>query len=160
MKPPAKCARRFYHQYAYSTTGKGRKKPRCSRGLIFCVRLLGFGGLSFGFDSLGFFKFFVELVNAAVRLNEALLARVERVAVRAGIDLDFFHGRASLEGGSAADAGHGALVVLRMDVFLHVLYSFRLAGYAAKRVTVVILRATLRGCNDFNRQNKRFSAFG
>ena len=95
------------------------------------VRLLRFG-FDVGFGSFGFGKFFVELVDPAVRLNGALLASVERVAIRASINLDFFQGRSGLEGGSAADAGHGALVVLRMDVFLHVLYSFRLAAIHCK----------------------------
>ena len=49
------------------------------------------------------------------------------MAVRAGIDFDFLKGRAGLEGGTAGGAGNDALVVFRMDVFLHVFYSFRRA---------------------------------
>jgi len=49
-----------------------------------CLNLfgLGFGGFSLR-------KSLVELVNTAVSLSRALLASVERVAIRASIDLDF-----------------------------------------------------------------------
>jgi hypothetical protein len=68
---------------------------------------------------LNFGKFLVEAIDTAIVGNESLLPGVERMAIRASINLDIFHGRSSFECGAAADAGHCALVVLRMDVFLH-----------------------------------------
>ena len=64
-------------------------------------------------------KFLVELVDAAVSCNEALLAGVERVAVAAGINLDVSSGRTSLEGAAAGGAGDSREVISWMDIFLH-----------------------------------------
>lgn len=78
---------------------------------------------------LGFGELLVEAIDAAIGLDEPLLARVEGVAVRAGVDLDFLGGGTGFEGGSAGGAGDFATMIVRMDVFLHVLYSFRRTPY-------------------------------
>lgn len=68
---------------------------------------------------LGFRELLVEAIDTTVGLDETLLAGVERVAIRAGINLDFFEGRSGLEGRAAGHAGHGAFVISGVDVFLH-----------------------------------------
>ena len=80
---------------------------------------------------LSFGKFLVETIDAAVGLDETLLASVERVAIAAGINLDFFEGAASFEGSSTGNAGDSAFLVIWMDVVLHK-YSFRLATCCRK----------------------------
>lgn len=87
--------------------------------------------------SLG--KLLVEAVNAAIVRSSTLFASIERMAIRAGFNLDFFESRTSFEGVAAANASNGALVVLGMDVFLHFLYSFRLVKFITKRDTRVML---------------------
>lgn len=144
---------------------KRRKKSHRFGATFVVPRELFSAGFRFGFGSFGFGKFLVEFVDAAVRLDEALFAGVERMAIRAGINLDFFHGRTSFEGGSAADAGHGALVVLRMDSLFHVLYSFRLAGNCRKESYGCYNTRTHEGLQRFSPRRKevkcrhfRFSA--
>jgi hypothetical protein len=66
---------------------QGSKKSSRRSSLISSGLLLVFGLGGFGFG-----KLLVELVNAAIRLDKSLLASVERVAIRASINLDFFHG--------------------------------------------------------------------
>lgn len=68
---------------------------------------------------LGFRELLVEAIDTTVGLNEALLTGVERVAIRAGINLDFFKGGSGFEGRAAGHAGHGAFVISGVDVFLH-----------------------------------------
>ena len=77
---------------------------------------------------MGLGQLLVEAVDAAIGGHEALLAGVERVAVGAGVDLDFGKGRAGHEGRAAGGAGNHAPVVSRVDVFLHFLHSFRRAA--------------------------------
>lgn len=77
---------------------------------------------------LGFGELLVEAVNAAIGLDEPLLASVEGVAIRASIDFDFVDGRAGLEGGSAGGASDLAAMVVRMDFFLH--FPLLLSPYA------------------------------
>jgi len=101
----------------------------------------------FGFGLLRFLKFFIELVNAAISSDETLLTSVEWVAIRAGINFDFFQSGSGLECCATADAGDGALMILWLDVFLHILYSFRRTVIAAQRDTRNIIRKTLKGCN-------------
>ena len=64
-----------------------------------------------------------EGVNASFRIDKLLLASVEGVALRADTDGLLGHRGFALEGG-AAGAGHRALDVLGMDVFLHGRSSF------------------------------------
>ena len=72
-----------------------------------------FGGFCFG-------EFLVETVNTAIGDNIPLLARIERMAVRAGFDFEFFpEGRTSFKRGSAVDAGHSASMIRWMDSFFH-----------------------------------------
>src|SRR5690606_38667555 len=61
----------------------------------------------------------VELVNAPAGINDLLLAREERVALRADVDTQVFgEGRTRLEG-IAATAGDGHVFILRMNVGFH-----------------------------------------
>ena len=76
----------------------------------------------------GFFKFFVEFVDTAIRRNASLLTSVERMAVRAGFNLDFVsHRGATFKSSAAADASNLAMMVSWMDSLFHNQYSFRLA---------------------------------
>lgn len=68
---------------------------------------------------LGFRELLVEAIDTTIGLDETLLAGIERVAIRAGINLDFFEGRSGFEGRAAGHAGHGAFVISGVDVFLH-----------------------------------------
>ena len=68
---------------------------------------------------LGLGELLIEAIDAAVVGDEALLTGVERVAIRAGINLDFFKGGSGFEGRAAGHAGHGAFVISGVDVFLH-----------------------------------------
>ena len=72
--------------------------------------------------ALGFGELLVEAIDTAVAGDETLLASVERMAVGAGIDLDFFEGRAGLERGAAGSANDDALLVLGVDAFFHCYY--------------------------------------
>ena len=78
---------------------------------------------------LGFGELLVEAIDASVGLDETLLTGVERMAIRAGIDFDFIKGRTGFEGRAASRASDFAVMVLRMDVFLHIPYSFRRTPY-------------------------------
>lgn len=62
----------------------------------------------------------VELLDTALSLCESLTSGVERMAVGAGINLDFLQGGSCFKFRTAARADNLALVVLRMDVLLHV----------------------------------------
>lgn len=68
---------------------------------------------------MGFGETFVEFVDAAVGCGGALLAGVERMAIRASFNFDFLQGRTSFEGVPTANAGNSAFVVLGVDVFFH-----------------------------------------
>lgn len=105
------------------------------RGVFICFnpRLL----TSFCSYSLG--KLLVELVDTAISSDITLLTSVERVAVGASFDLDLLEDGSGFEGIAARDASHRALVVFRMDVFLHFIYSFRLVDITTKRVTGIML---------------------
>jgi hypothetical protein len=60
-----------------------------------------------------------ELVDAAAGVDDLLLARIERMAVRADFDLQVVtEGRARMEGVPAA-AGHRDLFVFGMDCVFH-----------------------------------------
>ena len=89
----------------------------------------------------------LEALHAATRVDQLLLARVERVAVRADLHVDLVLGRARREL-VAARAAHVSLDVLRMDVSLHGLHCR--AGYRAAQagapghVTVRRLSASAR----------------
>ena len=65
----------------------------------------------------------LETINTTARVNELLLAGEERVAL--GAD---FNAQLRLSGtryeGVAANAGHGRLLILRMDAFLHDFHLF------------------------------------
>ena len=60
----------------------------------------------------------LETVNTAARVNELLLAGVERMTLGADIHLHFLLGGAGLEGFTAYAANY-ALAVLGMDSFFH-----------------------------------------
>ena len=66
----------------------------------------------------------LEAIDTAARVNELLLAGEERVAL--GAD---FNAQLRLSGtryeSVAANAGHGRLLILRMDAFLHDFHLFR-----------------------------------
>lgn len=104
---------------------KNKNPPQ--RGII-CL----FGSLFAGFG-----QFLVEFGDAAILLDEALLAGIERVAVAAGIDFDFLQSGSGFEGGSARSAGDGALLVGRVDIFFHFFTPFALRQSIAKRVTAL-----------------------
>src|SRR3954468_969825 len=61
-----------------------------------------------------------EALDASARVDELLLARVERVAVRADLDVDLALGRSCGEV-VPARAGHMCKLVGRVDVLLHAL---------------------------------------
>ena len=54
--------------------------------------LFGFARLGFGLLDLRLSNPLVELINAAGGIEELLLARIERVAVRANFDADILEG--------------------------------------------------------------------
>src|SRR5437763_5914503 len=68
--------------------------------------------------ALGALEPLLEAFETAARVDELLLARVERVAVRADLDVQLGLRRPRLEGVSAR-ARHGCEDVLGMDVSLH-----------------------------------------
>ena len=75
------------------------------------------------FRVVGQIKPLLEAVNAAARVHQLLLARIEGMAVAANFNAD---GRAC---GARfkrvpARAGHGAVVILRMDAVFHVIHLF------------------------------------
>src|SRR5262249_53765006 len=78
------------------------------------------GGLTCGLARrCGCSVLLAELVDAARRVDDLLLAREERMAVRAHVDLEVFaHGRTRLEGVAAA-AGHRDLGVIGMRSCFH-----------------------------------------
>lgn len=84
-------------------------------------------------SSFGSGELLVEAVDAAIAHDDALVARIEGVALGAGIDFDFLQRRAGLEGASAGRAGNDAVMVLRMDVFLHCYTPFAVRPIAAQR---------------------------
>ena len=60
----------------------------------------------------------LEAVNTSARINELLLAGVERMALRANIDAQLLlHGTRFKR--LAANAANDRLTVVRMDLFLH-----------------------------------------
>ena len=60
----------------------------------------------------------LETINTSARVNQLLLARVERMALGANVDAHLLLDRAGLKG-LAADAANDGLAVIRMDLFLH-----------------------------------------
>lgn len=85
--------------------------------------MLWFGSLSFlGFCSgaleIVAAKLFLELFHSARSVHELLLAGIERMAVRANLDLDFRLGRSRLKR-VPATAGHFCVHVFGVDVFFH-----------------------------------------
>jgi len=62
--------------------------------------------------------FAIEPLDAACRVNELLLAREKRVAIRANLKANFRLRRASLPR-LAARAMHGRVHILRMNIWLH-----------------------------------------
>src|SRR5436190_1611421 len=68
--------------------------------------------------ALGALEAALEALHPAARVHELLLARVERVAVRADLDVELGSGRSRLER-VPAGARHGRDDVLGMDVGLH-----------------------------------------
>ena len=60
----------------------------------------------------------LETVDTAARVNELLLAGVERMTLGADIHLHLFLGRAGLKSFTAYAANH-ALTILGMNIFLH-----------------------------------------
>ena len=107
-----------------------KEKPPLGRSFLFS--LLAFVG---GF---GFLELLVEAIDAAIVEDDALIAGVERMAVRAGVDFDVAHGRASLEDGTAGGAGNGRVLVRRMDAFLHFPNSFRRTAYCRTESHITI----------------------
>ena len=63
--------------------------------------------------------FLAELVDATTRVDDLLLARVERMAVRAHLDLQIVTERRARDERVATAARHRRLLVLRMDARLH-----------------------------------------
>ena len=90
--------------------------------------------------SLG--QLLVEAVNASVGGNEALLAGIEGMAVRAGVDLDFLQGATGFEGVAAGSADDLATMVFGMDAFFHSLTPFALRSVCRKESPGVIIRGT------------------
>ncbi len=58
-------------------------------------------------------------LDSATRINQALLAREERMALRAQIDADRRPGRPGRKGVATARAGDAAFYVFGMDIFFH-----------------------------------------
>src|SRR5215210_996139 len=75
----------------------------------------------------------LEALHAAARVDQLLLARVERVAVRADLHVDVGLGRARREL-VAARAAHVRLDVLGMDVGLHGPSSVEAPGGSVRRL--------------------------
>src|SRR5690606_27420087 len=93
-----------------------------------------------------------ELVHAAASVDDLLLARVERVALRAHFDLYILaHGGASLEGVAAA-AGHLDRLVLGMNFGLHV--------FLGKSVWIAGIRSEPRILKTMCQLRKRANALG
>ena len=65
----------------------------------------------------------LEAIDTAAGVNQLLLAGVERVALGADFNAQLLLGGTGDES-VAADAGHGNLLILRMDAFLHVFHLF------------------------------------
>ena len=97
--------------------------------------------LSLFLGSFGFGELLVESVDTAVDGSASLFAGVEWVAICTGFNLELGSKSGSGgEGGSAADAGNLALVVLWVDVFLHFFTPFALALTFAKESSRLIIR--------------------
>ena len=65
----------------------------------------------------------LEAIDTAAGVNELLLAGVVRVALGADFNAQLLLGGTGDES-VAANAGHGNLLILRMDAFLHVFHLF------------------------------------
>ena len=65
----------------------------------------------------------LEAIDTAAGVNELLLAGVVRVALGADFNAQLLLGGTGDES-VAADAGHGNLLILRMDAFLHDFHLF------------------------------------
>ena len=65
----------------------------------------------------------LETINTTARVNELLLAGEERVALGADFNAQLRLGGTRYES-VAANAGHGRLLILRMDAFLHDFHLF------------------------------------
>jgi hypothetical protein len=93
------------------------------------------GGFGLSRFCLGGFRLFlavafVEAVNAPGSVNQLLLAREKRVALRADFDVQVFLARRARGKTVAAGALHLDFVVFRMDSLFHVpLASFSIDGY-------------------------------
>ena len=72
-----------------------------------------------------------EAIHASTRINQLLLARVERMALGADIHLQLFLRGAGLEG-LTAYAANDAFTVLGMDSFLHCCFTSFAYAMAAK----------------------------
>ena len=73
----------------------------------------------------------LEAIHASTRVNQLLLARVERMALGADIHLQLFLRGAGLEG-LTAYAANDAFTVLGMDSFLHCCFTSFAYAMAAK----------------------------
>jgi len=113
-----------------------RKKPPVAGGFLFdlfALVLLKFGQLP------------VEAVDPSVSPDGTLLAGVEGVAVRAGVNLDLFQGGTGLEGASAARASHHTVVISGVDSFFHCFAPFAVLLVSTESTPCTILE-TLTGC--------------
>ena len=73
----------------------------------------------------------LETVNTAARVNELLLAGVERMALGTDIHLHLFLGRSGFKSFTAYAANH-ALTILGMNIFLHCCFTSFAYAMAAK----------------------------
>ena len=77
------------------------------------------------------FQAALEAIHTAASIHQLLLAGIEGMALGADVHAHFLADRAGLKG-LTADAAHGGLAVIGMDVFLHGIYllahNFRIHG--------------------------------
>jgi hypothetical protein len=61
----------------------------------------------------------VEFVDPSGCGDKLLLSGIERMAIRAGVNLDFFGSRTGFERISAGTAGDSYLIIFRVDILFH-----------------------------------------
>ncbi len=92
-------------------------------------------------EAVAFVEFLLEAFDTSGRIDEFLLARKERVALRANFRVNFLHGAARLKG-VAATAANLHNIIFWMNIFFHKLLRFSLCKRKLHIIAGHFLKAT------------------